>query len=41
MLRRYLKKDYENKLLVYNNGTINHVDCINYYLLYAFGECIK
>ncbi|PKB97337.1 hypothetical protein RhiirA5_431840 [Rhizophagus irregularis] len=41
MLRRHLKKDYENELLVYNNGTTKHVDCINHCLLYAFGECVE
>ncbi|RHZ76368.1 hypothetical protein Glove_198g95 [Diversispora epigaea] len=36
MLRRHLKRDYENELFVYDNGTTNHVDCINHCLLYAF-----
>src|SRR3954447_7637645 len=41
MLRRHLKKDYENELLVHNDGTTKHVDCINHCLLYAFGECVE
>ena len=41
MLRRHLKKDYENELLVHDNGITKHVDCINHCLLYAFGECVE
>ena len=26
---------------LYENGTTDHVDCINHCLLFAFGECIK
>ncbi|GET57671.1 hypothetical protein GLOIN_2v1535567 [Rhizophagus irregularis DAOM 181602=DAOM 197198] len=41
MLRRHLKKNYENELLVHDNGTTKHVDCINHCLLHAFGECVE
>src|SRR6266498_1288382 len=41
MLRRHLKRDYENELLVHDDGTTSHVDCINHCLLYAFGECAE
>ena len=38
-MRRHLKRSYENELVVSENGTTNHVDCINHCLLFAFGEC--
>ncbi|CAB4438535.1 unnamed protein product [Rhizophagus irregularis] len=41
MLRRHLKKNYENELLVHDNGTTKHVDCINHCLLHAFDECVE
>jgi len=41
MLRRHLKRDYENELLVHDDSTTSHVDCINHCLLYAFGECAE
>ena len=39
ILRCHLKRDYEKELVVNEDGTINHVDCINHCLLFAFGEC--
>ncbi|GBC35988.2 hypothetical protein GLOIN_2v1767205 [Rhizophagus irregularis DAOM 181602=DAOM 197198] len=41
MLRRHLKKNYENELLVHDNGITKHVDYINHCLLHAFGECVE
>ncbi|RHZ81289.1 hypothetical protein Glove_122g140 [Diversispora epigaea] len=40
-LRRHLKRNYEKELLVNENGTTDHVDCINHCLLFAFGECTQ
>ncbi len=40
-LQRHLKRNYEKELVVNENGTTNHVDCINHCLLFAFGECTQ
>ena len=37
----HLKRNYEGELFVNENGTTEHVDCINHCLLFAFGECKK
>ncbi|UZO03157.1 uncharacterized protein OCT59_023569 [Rhizophagus irregularis] len=39
LLRRHLKRDYEKELVMNEDGTTDHVDCINHCLLFAFGEC--
>ncbi|GES77637.1 hypothetical protein GLOIN_2v1880126 [Rhizophagus clarus] len=39
-LHRHLKRDYKRELFVNENGTADHVDCINHCLLFAFGECM-
>ncbi|RHZ82981.1 hypothetical protein Glove_101g47 [Diversispora epigaea] len=39
LLRRHLKRNYEEELIINENGIANHVDCINHCLLFAFGEC--
>jgi len=38
-LQRYLKKEYEEHLVVTDRGITFHDPCINHCLLYAFGEC--
>lgn len=38
-IQRYLKKEYEEHLVVTDHGTTFHNKCINHCLLYAFGEC--
>src|SRR5436190_17978245 len=40
-LRHHLKRNYEGELFVNENGTSDHVDCINHCLLFAFGECMQ
>ena len=39
ILRRHLKRDYEKELVMNENGTTDHMDCINHCLLFVFGEC--
>src|SRR5436305_12985331 len=42
LLKRYLKKEYEKHLVMTDCGFTSHnpiSPCINYCLLYAFGEC--
>ncbi|PKK56452.1 hypothetical protein RhiirC2_721853 [Rhizophagus irregularis] len=38
-LKCYLKREYEEHLVVTDRGVISHDPCINHCLLYAFGEC--
>ncbi|CAB5207983.1 unnamed protein product [Rhizophagus irregularis] len=38
-LKCYLKKEYEEHLVVTGHGITSHDPCINHCLLYAFGEC--
>ncbi|RGB23376.1 hypothetical protein C1646_774587 [Rhizophagus diaphanus] len=38
-LRHYLKKEYEEHLVVTDHGFTSHSSYINHCLLYAFGEC--
>jgi hypothetical protein len=40
-LRHHLKREFENELVVDEDGTISHSDIINHCLLYAFGECTQ
>ncbi|RHZ88272.1 hypothetical protein Glove_24g7 [Diversispora epigaea] len=40
-LQHYLKQKYEKEFVINKNGTINHTDCINHCLQYAFGEYLK
>ena len=39
LLRRHLKRYYEEELVVNENGTASHTNCINHCLLFAFGDC--
>ena len=39
LVKRHLKRDYEHKLTVNQQGRINHNNCIVHCLLYAFGTC--
>src|SRR4051794_7520401 len=34
-----MKRNFERELVINQDGTILHDNCINYCLLYAFGEC--
>ena len=38
ILRCHLKRNYEKELVMNEDGTTDHVDCINHCLLLAFGE---
>ncbi|PKY13181.1 hypothetical protein RhiirB3_465254 [Rhizophagus irregularis] len=38
-LRMHMKRNFERKLVINQNGTVSHDECINHCLLYAFGEC--
>ncbi|PKY33844.1 hypothetical protein RhiirB3_453095 [Rhizophagus irregularis] len=38
-LQCYLKRSYEQKFKISENGTTKHDSCINHCLLYAFGTC--
>ncbi|RHZ80994.1 hypothetical protein Glove_130g138 [Diversispora epigaea] len=40
-LQHYLRRKYEKEFVINKNGTINHTDCINHCLQYAFGECTQ
>ncbi|RIB00817.1 hypothetical protein C2G38_2232840 [Gigaspora rosea] len=40
-LKRYLRRGYEEELVVETNGRIEHDPCISHCLPYAFGECIN
>ncbi|RGB34409.1 hypothetical protein C1646_760611 [Rhizophagus diaphanus] len=40
-LQCYLKRSYEQKFTISENGTTRHDPCINHCLLYAFGTCDK
>ena len=39
-VKRHLKRDYERELIVNQQGKINHNNCVDHCLLYAFGTCI-
>ncbi|UZO28005.1 uncharacterized protein OCT59_021551 [Rhizophagus irregularis] len=39
-LHHHLKRNYERELFVNEDGTADHVDCINHCLLFAFRECM-
>jgi hypothetical protein len=34
-----MKRNFERELVVNQDGTVSHDECINHYLPYAFGEC--
>ncbi|RHZ55862.1 hypothetical protein Glove_410g28 [Diversispora epigaea] len=38
-LRYHLRREFENELVMNIDGTTNHVPCLEYCLLRAFGEC--
>ncbi|CAB5197814.1 unnamed protein product [Rhizophagus irregularis] len=38
-LRMHMKRNFERELVINQNGTVSHDECINHCLLYAFGEC--
>ncbi|UZO24704.1 uncharacterized protein OCT59_016999 [Rhizophagus irregularis] len=38
-LRRHMKRNFERELVINQDGTVSHDECINHCLLYAFGEC--
>ncbi|RHZ69442.1 hypothetical protein Glove_283g56 [Diversispora epigaea] len=38
-VRRYMKRDYENEILIDANGQVNHDSCISHCLAYAFEIC--
>ncbi|GBC02272.1 hypothetical protein RclHR1_04530014 [Rhizophagus clarus] len=40
-LQRFLKRSYEQKFIISENGTTKHNPCINHCLLYAFRTCDK
>ncbi|CAG8829356.1 22165_t:CDS:1, partial [Gigaspora rosea] len=40
-LNRFLKKDYEQEMIIDSNGITKHNSCINHCMLYAFGYCTE
>ncbi|CAG8731742.1 35737_t:CDS:2, partial [Racocetra persica] len=41
LLKKFLKRDYLKYLYITCYGTVSHDSCINYCLLFAFGNCNK
>jgi hypothetical protein len=40
-LRHHLRRGFEKEIIIKNDGTAIHDDCINHCLLYAFDECTQ
>ena len=39
LVKRHLKRDYEHEFTVNQQGKINHNNCVDHFLPYAFGTC--